>query len=424
MTTLFATEHAFTTDRDLSSKEFWARSFVQRDETFARLRANAPVSWHRPLEVGVPQEVHGEAGFWAVTRPADIRHVSLHHDIFSSALGNVRLRPLDPGERRDPSFIAMDPPEHTRYRRIMSGAFTPKAVARLNAKINERAERIVEAVVGRGDFDFVAEVSAKLPMLTIADMVGVSDDLIEIFAQAGDRFVGAIAADPALPEGANRGRYILEQLTVIREIGTDLVRHRRAHPADDIATAIAKAEFDGRPLDDPIITSIMLLLSVAGNDTTKQTTSWTALNLQRNPEQKAWLLEDFEGRIEQATEEFVRHASPVIQFTRTATQNTELAGQLITAGDKVAIFYCSGNRDKALFPDPHRFDLARPRTQHVGFGGGGVHFCLGHVVAKAQLRALFEQILTKLPRLEITGEPELLRSEFINGITRLPASTG
>lgn len=425
MKRLFATEHPLTTDRDISSAGFWRKPFADRDETFAWLRANAPVSWHRPLEDPVlTPEMHGEAGFWAVTRAADLQYVSQHQELFSSAMPAASLRPGNPSLPQARTFLSMDPPEHTRYRQIMSAAFTPRAVARLSEKINERAEQIVGAVVGAGEIDFVEDVSAKLPMLTIADMVGVPDDLTAEFARAGDNFVNASTVDPTLPEGVTDPiTYILEQLTVLREIGLDLVRHRRARPGDDIATALAQAEFDGRRLNDDEITMVMLLLSVAGNDTTKQTTSWTVLSLDRTPVQKAWLLEDLEGRLAQSIEEFVRHASPVIEFPRMATQDTEIGGQQITAGDKVALFYCSGNRDESVFPDPHRFDLTRPRTPHVGFGGGGVHFCLGNGVAKAQLRALFAQILTKLPRLEITEEPVLLRSEFINGITQLPANT-
>lgn len=422
MTTPFATEHPFTTDKDISSTMFWDRPFFERDETFAWLRANAPVSWHPPYEVpDLPADVHGERGFWAVTRAEDIRHVSQNHDIFSSAAGRVGFRPRNPAMVLAPTFLEMDPPEHTRYRQIMSAAFTPKAVTRLVAQIEERAEQIVGAVVGTGTFDFVEQVAAKLPMLTVADMVGVPQSLTEEFARAGDNFISAQGGGPL--KGADLDEYLVEQMAVLQQIGVDLVEHRRKHPSDDIATALAAAQFDGRPLNDDDIQSVMVLLSVAGNDTTKQTTSWTALNLDRTPDQRDWLAEDFDGRIMASIEEFVRHASPVIEFARTATRDTELAGQKIASGDKVVVFYCSGNRDESLYPDPHAFDLTRPRTPHVGFGGGGVHFCLGNGVAKAQLRALFRQIFTKLPNLKITGEPVLMRSEFINGITHLPAST-
>jgi cytochrome P450 len=394
---VFASEHPLTTDKDISSEAFWHQTFEKRDETFSWLRKNAPVSWHKPLEDSeLPPEVHGEAGFWAVVRAADIQYVSQHNELFSSEIGSVMVR------------------------QIMSAAFTPKGVARLTDKINERAAQIVDRVVGAGTIDFVTEVAARLPMLTIADMIGVPDSLSDTFAEAGDKFIGA--RDPEiLPPGVLPNDFVLEQMGVLRQIGVDLVNYRREHPSTDIATALANAELDGSKLTDEDITSVMLLLSVAGNDTTKQTTTSTVISLDRNPGQRAWLMEDFEGRIAASIEEFIRHASPVIEFIRTATQDTELAGQEITKGDKVTIFYCSGNRDESLFEDPRRFNLARPRLAHVAFGGGGVHFCLGNGIAKAQLRALFSNILTKLPRMEV-GEPEYLYSEFINGVRHLPVT--
>ncbi|MBH0024826.1 MULTISPECIES: cytochrome P450 [unclassified Salinibacterium] len=420
MTTVYSTEHELTTDEDISSEDFWRKSFEQRDETFARLRKDNPVSWHRSLEVPtMPQEVHGEAGFWAVTLAEDIRFVSENNEIFSSAEpGHISLAPRYPGLLIPPTFLSMDPPFHTRYRQIMSRAFTPKAVGVLSVKIKERAAQIVDRVVGAGEFDFVHEVSAKLPMLTVADMVGVPEDLVGAFAQAGDNQVGASDPD-ILPAGVNPLDFVLQQIAILQEIGVDIVNHRRKYPAADIATALANADFDGKPLSDDDIGAMMLLLSVAGNDTTKQTTSRTVVSLDRNPDQRDWLMEDYEGRIAGSIEEFVRHASPVIEFARTAREDIELRGQKILKGDKVVIFYGSGNRDEREFEDPHKFDLTRGRSPHVGFGGGGVHFCLGNGVAKAQLNALFSEITTKLPNMEV-GEPVNLYSNFINGVKNLP----
>jgi cytochrome P450 len=420
MATVFKTEHPVITGEDISSDAFWQKSFDERDDTFERLRKTHPVSWHRPLEVPeMPAEVHGEAGFWAVTLAEDIRFVSENHELFGSGEpGSMGFRPAHPAFKYTPTFLGMDPPFHTRYRQIMSRAFTPKAVNVLSEKIKQRAAQIVDRVVGGGEIDFVTEVSAKLPMLTVADMVGVPESLVEEFAEAGDKQTGA--GDPEIrTPGMTALDFAAQQMAIIQEIGVDLVKHRRKHPADDIATALANAEFDGNPLTDDEIGSVMLLLSVAGNDTTKQTTSRTVYAFDRNPEQKEWLLEDFEGRIAGAVEEFVRYASPVIEFGRTTRQDIALHGQNITAGDKVVIFYASGNRDETVFKDPRKFDLSRDRNPHVGFGGGGIHYCLGNGVAKAQLRALFGEILTKLPNIEV-GEPEILRSEFINGIKHLP----
>lgn len=416
----FSNHHPLTTSEDLSSDAFWDRTFEQRDETFARLRKDAPVSWHLPRQVvGVPDE-DMDAGFWALTKRDDINLASQDHSTFSSdqQRGGMTFRSLNRATLGPPTFLSMDPPFHTRYRQVMSAAFTPKAVGRLREQIEARAAQIVDRVVGGGRFDFVHEVSAKLPMLTVADLVGVPESLVETFAEAGDNFVGA--ADPEfVPPGGDRVAWATTQIGVLQQIGVDLVDHRRREPADDIATALAKANFDGRPLSPEEIGSVMLLLSVAGNDTTKQTTTRTVMSLWQNPDQREWLAADYDDRIGQSIEEFIRHASPVLEFARTVLHDTEIRGRRIQAGDKVVLFYCSGNRDEEVWADPHRFDLQRERQPHVGFGGGGVHFCLGNGVARAQLRALFSQILTKLPSMEV-GEPEYLRSDFINGVKHLP----
>ncbi len=410
----------FIEDADISSFAFWQRNFVERDETFGLLRRNAPVSWHPHLETTIPPEVHGEVGFWAVVKAADIRFVSQNHELFSSAEHGVMLRPMDPRQAMDPTFLEMDPPDHTKYRKLMSAAFTPKSVARLQDKIGERAHQIVSAVVGAGEIDFVTSVAETLPMLTVADMLGVPDELVETFASAGRNLVDIRAM---CPPDVPANTYFAQQVDILRQIGLDLVKHRHMHPADDLATALAGAKYDAQFMSDDEITSVMMLLSVAGNDTTKQTTTSTVLALDRNPGEKAWLLADLEGRIVKSVDEFIRHASPVIQFSRTATRNVELGGQSISAGDKVAIFYCSGNRDEDAFEEPEKFILDRRPMPHLGFGGGGVHFCLGNGIAKVQLRAMFSEIYTLLPRLEVVAEPEYLCSEEFHGINHLLVNT-
>jgi cytochrome P450 len=413
-------EHAFTTDKDISSLSFWELPFDERDKTFGWLRQHAPVSWHPPIEIeGFPPELHGQAGFWAVVRAADVAYVSQNHELFSSDLekhGGQMVRPIAPELSQRPSFIAMDPPRHTGYRRALAKHFTPKGIARLHEKLEERSAQIVDRVVGAGDIDFVKEVSGKLPMRMIADLVGLPDDLAEPFAEAGDNL--ASLGDPEVT-GPNPVEFGMKQLATLHDIGVQIVNHRRAHPADDLATALAEAEVDGRPLDDLDVEASMILLSVAGNDTTKQSTTHAVIQLWRHPEQKKWLQDDYEDRIDSAIEEFLRHASPVMNFARHATEDVELGGQRIEAGDKVGLFYCSSNRDESVFSEPHRFDITRPPSPHQAFGGLGVHYCLGNVLAKAELKALFRQILTKLPDMEV-GEPEMLKGEFLNAVHRLP----
>ncbi len=416
-------DRRFTTNEDISSVAFWSRPFEERDETFKRLREHAPVSWHPPLEYpGLPPEVHGEPGFWAIVRGEDLAYVSKNYAMFSSdeekyGTLSILMQPAPPGFYEKPTFLGMDPPLHAKYRKIMGFAFTPKAVARISSKIEDRAAQIVDAVVGAGSIDFVSEVSAKLPMLTVADIIGVPESEVENFADVGDRALRFF--EPDINGGMDPLAFRAQQLAILREIGLDLIERRRREPADDVATALANAGAEGIELTGDDVQQIMLLLSVAGNDTTKQTTSHTVVQLWRNPDQKAWLEADFEGRIASSVEEFVRHASPVIQFARTATSDVELHGQLIRQGDKVVIFFASADRDEAVFTDPHRFDLSRRPNPHYAFGGGGVHYCLGHSVARAQLRALTREILTKLPTMEV-GEPEYLPGEFIHGVRRLP----
>ncbi|WP_431972377.1 cytochrome P450 [Nocardia sp. bgisy134] len=420
---IFRNNHSATTDKDISSLSFWARPFAERDETFAWLRRNAPVSWHPSVESPfVSPEVHGEAGFWAVVLADDIEFVSQNHELFSNEIGGVGLDPVAPGAPEYKTFLTFDPPKHTHYRKALAAAFTPKAVRRLDEMIRKRAHQIVSNVVGAGEIDLVEEVSSKLPMLTIADMVGVPESLVETFANAGNTLL-SLDGETELPNGVSAVEFMHMQLSILQQIGVDLVEFRREHPADDIVSALAQYEWDGRRLNADEIGSVMVLLSVAGNDTTKQTTTATVYALDRNPAQRRWLAADFESRIPTAIEEFIRHASPVMQFARTATQDLELGGQQIAAGDKVCVFYCSGNRDESRFIDPHRFDLAREANRHIGFGGGGIHYCLGNGVAKAQLRALFSEIFTLLPNLSVVGEPKPLGGTFINGIRHLHVHT-
>lgn len=415
---LFATAHPVTTDIDISSQRFWSLPFDERETSFARLRAEAPVSWHPPIEVDFP---HEQQGFWAVTRAADIMAVSRDAELFQSRHGTA-LEPISVLEATAASFfLTMDAPEHSRYRGLISAAFTPRAVRRITERIERTATEIVDSLIGAGDIDFVTACAARLPMTTISDIVGVPPSEREKVAQAADNIVGG--GDAAGLSRQEYQQFAFGEMMYLFQIGVDLAGHRRNHPADDLMTNLVQAEIDGHRLTDENVGAFMVLMSVAGNDTTKQATTRTMLAFEEYPEQREWLLADFDGRIMPAVEEFVRYATPVMQFTRTAAQDTELNGAHIAEGDKVALLYCSGNRDESVFDRPDRFDLSRPRTQHVGFGGGGAHFCLGSGVARTQLRAIIGQLLARVPKIEF-GEPVPLRGTFIHGIAELPAHIG
>lgn len=402
---------------NLSAQEFWTADFATRDATFAKLRAEPGVSWHPPASSVFP---HEEPGYWAVTRHEDVKYVSLNNDIFCSGRG-ISVDPMPVEVQRAASFLlTMDPPEHTRYRKLISSAFTPRQIRLIDRQVQNNAAEIVDNLVTQlhdnQEVDFVAQCSAKLPMRTICDMIGIARENQEAVAYAVESLFSATDEDYSSFE--EQATHALTQLGVLTDAGIDLARHRREVPREDLMTNIVNAEVDGHRLSDDEVGALTVLLSSAGNDTTKQTISHAFAALAAHPDQRAWLLEDFDGRIGPAVEEFVRWATPVLNFARHAVVDTELAGTPIRAGEKVALFYCSANRDESVFDRPHEFDIRRSPNHHLGFGGGGAHFCLGVHVARMELRHLFHELLTRLPAVEV-GAPEYLHSNVIHGIKRM-----
>ncbi len=400
---------------DITSHDFWSRPFAERDQIFAQLRTGDGLTWHRPFESLFGME---EPGFWALTRRADIAFVSQHPELFTSAEG-VALSPMPAEIQRFASFfLSMDPPQHTVYRRLISSAFTPRNVRQIEDQIHRNAVAIVDDLVGAGDVDFVAACSARLPMLTIMDMLGVPGADQPAVAYAAEKLFGMSDDEYATPE--ERAVDPVAQITLLSSTGVELAQFRRKNPGDDLMTSIVNAEVDGHRLTDEEIGAFLILLASAGNDTTKQATTHAMIAMADNRAQRDWLMEDFDERIGPAVEEFVRWSSPVLQFARFATEDTEINGQPVQTGDKVGLFYCSANRDEAVFADPGVFDLSRSPNPHLGFGGGGPHFCLGSQLAKTELRNLFRELLTRLTTVEF-GEPDLLYSNFVHGVKRLPA---
>ncbi|ANE81209.1 cytochrome [Mycobacterium adipatum] len=400
---------------DITSHDFWSRPFDIRDQTFARLRALDGISWHRPLPTLFEIE---EPGFWALTRRADLQFASQNPDLFTSAQG-VALDPMPADVQKFATFfLGMDPPQHTTYRRLISSAFTPRNVRRIEEQIHANAVAIVDDLVGAGDIDFVEACSGRLPMRTISDMLGVPVADQPALAKAAEKLFSM--SDDEYSSLEERAVDTINEIMLISNTGVELAKFRRANPGDDLMTSIVNAEVDGHRLTDEEIGAFLILLASAGNDTTKQSTTHAMLALAANPGQRDWLMEDFESRIGTATEEFVRWSTPVLQFARFATRDVEIAGQQINAGDKVGLFYCSANRDESVFADPHAFDLSRSPNPHVGFGAGGPHFCLGNQLAKSELRNIFRELLTRLKTIDL-GEPDLLYSSFVHGIKRLPA---
>ena len=400
---------------DITSHQFWSQPFDVRDRTFAQLRALDGLSWHQPMPSLFDVE---EPGFWALTRRADIQFASQHPEIFTSTLG-IALDPMPADVQRFASFfLTMDPPEHTTYRKLISSVFTPRNVRRIEEQIHDNAVAVVDELIGAGDIDFVHDCAAKLPIVTIMDMLGVPTADQPALAAAAEKLFGM--SDDEYSSLEERAADTINEIMLLSGTGVELAKFRRANPGDDLMTSIVNAEVDGQRLTDEEIGAFQILLASAGSDTTRQATTHAIMPLGANPDQKDWLLEDFDGRIGLATEEFVRWSTPVLQFARFATQDVEVAGQQISAGDKVGLFYCSANRDESVFADAHRFDLSRAPNPQVGFGGGGPHFCLGNQLAKSELRNIFRELLTRLKTVEF-GEPDMLYSSFVHGIKRLPA---
>ncbi|WP_019925217.1 cytochrome P450 [Nocardia sp. BMG111209] len=401
---------------DISSQAFWDSTFDERERSFARLRTEAGPTWHAPLPADFP---YTEPGFWAATTHQDIVYVSKNSELFTSAEG-VAVSPMPKEPQVAMSFfLTMDPPEHTIFRKLIAAAFTPRQVKRIQHQIEQTARVIVDGLIGAGDVDFVSACSSLLPMHTVSDMIGIDQKDREPVRRAAEALFGA--GEEKMATDVDSLTIMLTQVELLRNAAIEIAEARRRKPEDDLMTNIVQAEIDGHRLTNDQIGAFMILLSSAGNDTTKQTTSHAMLGLARNPEQREWLLADWDGRIGGAVEEFVRWASAVMSFSRRATRDTEIRGSRINAGDKVALFYCSGNRDASAFGGTADvFDITRNHNPHIGFGGGGVHYCLGSHVAKTQLRALFRELLTRTPKVEI-GEPVWLKNTFVHGIKHLPA---
>ncbi|OAN35790.1 cytochrome [Mycolicibacterium iranicum] len=404
-------------DIDLGSWDFWGLDDAMRDGAFATLRREAPISFHQSYVADAEAEV---AGHWALTRYDDVFYASRHPELFSSALGITVGDQTPELAEYFGSMIAMDDPRHTRLRNIVRSAFTPRVLALIEDSVRLRARSLVEDMIAAhpdGQGEIVAELAGPLPLQIICDMMGIPErDHQKIF-----HWTNVILGfgDPDIATDFD------EFVSVAMGIGayaTELADDRRVNPGDDLTTALVAAELDGERLTSAEVASFFILLVVAGNETTRNAISHGLLALSRYPEERQRWWSDYSALAPTAVEEIVRWASPVAYMRRTATADIEMRGVKIAAGDKVSLWYGSANRDESKFADPWRFDVSRHPNPHVGFGGGGAHFCLGANLARREITVTFEELHRLVPDIQATGEPDLLHSAFIHGIKRLPVA--
>jgi cytochrome P450 len=405
---------------ELSNPLFWARPWAEREGAFATLREQHPISFQEEWDFpGIPKG----RGYYALTRHADILEASRDAKTFCSGEGsNIGDLP-EPFREFFGSMINMDDPRHARLRRIVSGGFTPRMLSQVEDDVRATAADIVDRIVERDDtFDFVTDVAAALPLRIICQMMGIPDSEYEFVFDHTNVILGA--GDPEyVPPGEDIVTALLTAGSELSQLVQELGEARRKNPTDDLTSALVNSEVDGETLDDAELGSFFVLLAVAGNETTRNAISHGMLALTENPDQRAWWLEDFDGRAPGAVEEIVRWATPVIHFRRTVTADgARLGDHEFSENDKVVLFYNSANRDDAVFADPYDFDLSRDPNPHVGFGGPGPHFCLGAHLARREITVMFRELLHRVPDLAAVAEPERLRSNFINGIKHMDAA--
>jgi cytochrome P450 len=406
---------------DLSDVEFWSLPLEEREGAFETLRREDPIRFFKEMsleELGLPTG----PGYWSLTRHADIQEASRTPEVFCSSRGATSIPDLPPQMNEFfGGMINMDDPRHGRQRRIISRGFTPRALGNLEAGVKRRAIVIVDKVIEQGECEFVKDIAAPLPLEIICEMMGIPESQTEMVFRNTNTILGL--GDPEfVTEGDNPILKGMQAGSELAALMKEMAADRRANPREDFTTALIHAVGDEEVLTDEELASFFILLVVAGNETTRNAISHGMKALCDDPDERKKWADDFEGHAATAVEEIVRWASPVIFMRRSLTKDYVLSGTQLREGDKVVLWYNSGNRDADVFSEPYRFDITRTPNEHVGFGGPGPHFCLGANLARREIKVMFEQILTRLPDLRITAEPERLRSNFIHGIKRMPCA--
>ncbi len=387
-------------------------------DQFSLLREHAPVFWHEEPGGGPADKPRGP-GFWAITKHADIKDASHDFETFSTERGGVMIPDMSEVEidAMRQTILGMDPPKHTRYRKLISRGFTPRMIRKLMDDIELRAATVIDDVCERGECEFVEDIAAKVPVQMICEMMGLDPALWDRFIELSDGCVGS-ADDPDYTGGADGPVMASAEIYLL---ANDAAADRRKNPRDDLMTGLVQAEIDGERLTDMELNLFFLTLVVAGNETTRNIINHSMLALIERPDQ-AQKLRDDPSLWDTAVEEMLRWGHPIHNLRRTATRDTEIRGVPIREGDKVVLYYASGNFDTDVFEHPERFDVTRTPNDHLTFGGGGTHFCLGANLARAETRAMMRQLVERLPDIQLAGPVERLHSDFVHGIKKMPVT--
>ena len=380
-------------------------------EWFAQLRKEAPVFWH-------PDPDGFAEGFWAITRFEDCVGVNRDYEHFSSSRRTSLFGDFDEDmlEQQRMMMLNMDPPMHTRYRRLVNKGFTPRMIRDLEAKVVSSTDSILDAVCEQGSADFVEQISAELPLQVIADLMGVPQEDRHLVFDWSNRMIGADDPEYQVSPEAS-GQAAMELFAYADQ----LCEQKRLDPHTDLFSVLTQAELDGDSLSQLELDLFFLLLSVAGNETTRNLISGAMVAFFDNPDQWERLKAD-RTLLPSAVEEMLRYVTPVMHFRRQATSDIVIADQKIAEGDKVVFWHISANRDETVFADPDRFDIGRTANNHMAFGGGGPHFCLGANLARMEIRVMYDRLLDRLPDIHLDGDVQRLRSNFINGVKHIPVA--
>jgi len=399
---------------NLSDPAFWEGSREQRWDAFEALRRELPVAWQPPPVAWSPREYSPPRGYWAITRHDDVKAVSRDSQTFASGPGIMVFDNLPPDlERLYDGILAIDGTRHSQLRRLVANAFTPKMARSLQDWIEGQVRHTITQVSGQGECDFVDLVS-PFPVNVICDMLGVpGPDRPELrrLMRLGTHIGADAPADDSIQACSAAVSYLVE-----------LARTRRNQPGEDLASALVHSEVEGAQLSDDDIGSVCWVILTGGSEPTAMTATHAMLALARNRADRLRLQADYDSLANRAVEEMLRWGTPVIEFRRTATCDTQIAGQPIAAGDNVVLFYSSANQDETIFDNPRRFDVSRDPNPHLAFGGGGLHFCLGAALARMELKSFFCELFRQLPDFDASGSPLYTTSPLLDEIASLPCS--